>query len=148
MASFLKKFKKLKVDPLAQWASSTAKRKQGKKEAAAAAATAAARAAVDVRNKALTEQYGRETELRGGLIAAQRGGLASTMLNLGGAGGDPSRPFASQLVGTQAEGARPVLEEYGPDVVAGKRKKSWFDYATTFGGGGDKPKSVSPSGSY
>jgi len=143
----VKKLKR-KVDPLAQWASSEAGRKQGKKEAAAAAVNAAARAAVDARNKAKMEQHAGETELRGGLIASQRGGLASTMLNLGGAAGDPNQAFASQLVGTQAEGARPELEGYAPDVVARKRKKQWFDSATTFGGGGDKPNRVAPSGSY
>ena len=50
----------------------------------------AARKAIGERNVAAREQYGRETELRGGLIASQRGGLASTILNLGGAGGEAS----------------------------------------------------------
>ena len=122
--SLLKKLKSLKVSGLQQWRQSELGRKQAKREGAVREANIAARAAVDVRNKALTDQFNADTAYRGGLIAAQRGGLASTILNLGGAAGDPENPYASQVVGTEAAGTAPVLEEYN-DQALPKRKKDW-----------------------
>jgi len=88
----------------------------------------AGRRAVDKRNKAAREQNAAETDYRGSLINSQRGGLASTILNLGGSGGDPNMPRASQAVGTQAAGAPPVPEAY--ETKAGymaKRKEKGLD---------------------
>lgn len=109
-------------------ARSSGKRRGRKARQANADANAAARAAVDARNKATTGLYDEQTEFRGGLIDAQRGGLASTMLNLGGAAGDPENPFASQLVGTQAAGSAPILEQYKDVAYAAPRKKNRFRF--------------------
>ena len=126
----------LKVSGIAQWLSSTAARAQGKKEAGVLQSNADARAAVDARNKATTDQFNTDTAYRGGLIDSQRGGLASTILNLGGAAGDPEHPFASQAVGTEAAAATPVLEKYAPDKPLPIAKKAGLFGITgpTFGG--------------
>lgn len=89
----------------------------------------AARSAVDARNLVKTEAYNAETAYRGGLIASQRGGLASTILNLGGAAGDPNTPYASQAVGTEAAGMTPELEQYTGTPYAPKKNKG---LASTF----------------
>jgi len=132
------KFGSLKVSGLQQWRQSELGRKQGKKEGAVIAANIAERAAVDARNLVTTEQYNKETAYRGGLIAAQRGGLASTILNLGGAAGDPENPYASQIVGTEAAGVAPELEGY-KDRPMPKRKRDWAGEITPsiFGGYSD-----------
>ena len=74
--------------------------------------------AIDAGNTAKLDALNTDTASRGALIDSQRGGLASTILNLGGAAGDPNDPFASQLVGTQAAGAKPPLESYGSGPAA------------------------------
>ena len=101
------------------------KRRNKRALAGVAARNQAARAGVDARNKAATDVYDADTAYRGGLIDSQRGGLASTILNLGGAAGDPDRPFASQLVGAQAAGVAPKREAYAPDEVFVPKKKKF-----------------------
>ena len=118
-----------KIDPIAQALTSDQGRKDAKKQGALAGRNAAANADVDSRNAARMDQFNTDTQMRGGLIDAQRGGLASTMLNLGGAAGDPTKPFASQMVGTRAAGELPELEVYGPQEVLARKKNKWFEKA-------------------
>jgi len=85
------------------------------------ARVASGRRAVKKRRAAAAEQYAADTEYRGALIGSQRGGLASTILNLGGAAGDPNKSYASQLVGTQAQAAPLVPEAFETKASVKKR---------------------------
>lgn len=78
--------------------------------------------ALEERNRVATERFGESSTLRGGLIDAQRGGLASTILNLGGARGDPTKPFAAQMIGSRA-----TAGEAGNEALALEKFK--FDSA-------------------
>lgn len=97
----------------------TASREEGKARKAAAA-----QAPIDAANAASAAQSAEqqavaaaETEYRGRL--RQPGGLASTILNLGGAAGDPNRPEASGLLGIP----KPLGEEDSSDPVEILKRK-------------------------
>ena len=66
----------------------------------AGAVTAAASAATAAQTAEQQAVEAADVEYRGQL--RQKEGLASTILNLGGAAGDPTRPTASGLLGAQA----------------------------------------------
>lgn len=89
--------------------------------AAASAAQTAAQTAAQLEEQRAARAA--ETQYRGSLIDAQRGGLASTILNLGGAAGDPDKPFASQLVGAQADRSADPTAESPVDLFRKKQKK-------------------------
>jgi hypothetical protein len=135
MSSFFKKLKNISVSPLQQWRQSELGRKQAKREGIIGRLNEKGQAAVDARNKARTDQFNVETNYRGGLIAAQRGGLASTILNLGGAAGDPNKPVASQLVGTEAAGTAPEMETFTKRKMP-KKKRDWAGEITPSALGG------------
>lgn len=128
------------INPVADYFADKERSEQNRARSAVKAKNKKGKAKIDAENQVIQDKFAADTAYRGALIGAQRGGLMSTILNLGGAAGDPDKPIGLGLsygVGTQAaateDGAlEPTLKKFKAKKLPAVKESFLFKQSYDF----------------